>query len=80
MGELDSDSHLNLIAKWYFNWLKKLGQFTFLDDDPTEFCGIGSWLTFRDIFNLNPSVHDIHISVEYYRYHDINACLHTLKI
>jgi hypothetical protein len=41
ISEINSDSHLNLIAEWYFKRLQKISHIQFLNEKPTEFCGMG---------------------------------------
>ncbi len=44
VAEVDTDSHLNLISAKYFERIKNEGSITFLNEQPTEYSGLGSSL------------------------------------
>jgi hypothetical protein len=44
VAEVDTDSHLNLISAKYFERINNRGSVTFLNEQPTEYSGLGSSL------------------------------------
>jgi hypothetical protein len=44
VAEIDTDSHLNLISSKYFEKIKNKGGVMFLNEQPTEYSGLGSSL------------------------------------